>query len=504
MTDTDKSSFSRRWFCASALAVSCLPHAAVKATEFWDEIWDVIVVGSGYAGLAAAIEAKRAGARVLVIEKMQSPGGNSVLSTGDMAVADSPVQHALGIFDDSPERMAEDLLRLGKINDPIRCRIVSFGSLETWQWTRTELGVHWIADALQWDEGQSIARGCMVASRSGLEIVSAELNQLKKLDVEVRTGCKMLKLFRELGAVTGLEVDVSYEFGKDKPQTLRRLRALKGIVLCTGGFGADVAFRSRFDRRLDARFPTDNQPGATAEALIEARRIGAKLIDMEQIQVLSWISADEIGIGNAWSYIEHVTVPFGIWIDRSGRRFVNELDPQSVRSRKIVDLLASGSRVYALIDSFAMTRSGNVGRDVSDWSTLVKRGIVRQYDTLSELCVDNKINEHLLQQTLSAFNEAVRGTRLDEFGRKFLATSRSLSSAPWYLIEIQPKVHHCMGGLAIDEKARVLDEYNRPIKGLFAAGEATGGTFGQSRAPCHSSTDALVTGRIAGRRVAQS
>lgn len=503
MTETDTSVLSRRQLFGAVLALGCLPVAAARAEEIWDEVWDVVVVGSGYAGLAAAIEATRAGSRVLVIEKMQSPGGNSVLSTGDMAVADSPVQHALGIFDDSPERMAEDLLRLGKINDPMRCRIVSEGSLETWQWTRTELGVHWIADALQWDEGQSVARGCMVASRSGLEIVSAELNQLKKLDVEVRTGCKMIKLLLDSGSVSGIEVDAAYEFGKNRPPVRRRLRALKGVVLCSGGFGADVEFRSRFDRRLDARFPTDNQPGATAEVLIEASRIGAKLVDMEQIQVLSWISADEIGIGNAWSYIEHVTVPFGIWIDRSGRRFVNELDSQSVRSRKIVDLLASGSRVYALIDSFAMTRSGNVGRDVSDWSTLVKRGIVRQYDTLSSLCVDNKIDEQTLLQTLENFNGALRGMRQDAFGRTFLASSRPLETAPWYLIEIQPKVHHCMGGLAIDEKARVLDKHNRPIKGLYAAGEATGGTFGQSRAPCHSSTDALVTGRIAGRSAAR-
>ena len=188
---------------------------AVRATvPSWDETWDVIIVGSGYAGLAAAIEARHAGAKVLLIEKMEAFGGNSSLSTGDMAVPGTPIQKRLGILNDSPERMADDLLRLGKTNDPNRCRIVARNALDTWNWTQTELGVHWVPDALQNDEGQSVPRGCMVPTRSGRAIIAPAVDRAQKLEAVLRTRTKLLSLITSpsSGRVTGVEVREGYQF----------------------------------------------------------------------------------------------------------------------------------------------------------------------------------------------------------------------------------------------------------------------------------------------------
>ena len=65
--------------------------------QLWDEEYDVVVIGSGFAGLAAAIEAKQAGARTIIIEKMGVPGGNSAINGGLLAVAGSPLQSQMGI-----------------------------------------------------------------------------------------------------------------------------------------------------------------------------------------------------------------------------------------------------------------------------------------------------------------------------------------------------------------------------------------------------------------------
>lgn len=481
-----------------------LPVVSSRARELWDESYDVVVVGSGYAGLAAGIEAASAGGSVLVIEKMESFGGNSALSTGDMAVPGTPIQRRLGILNDSPQRMAEDLLRLGRINDPVRCRIVSEGAYDTWRWTVETLGVHWLPDALQLDEGQSVPRGCIVRGRSGMSIITAELNEAQKREIEVRACCKMLGLEMSGGIVEGILALRDYRFPDEKSGRRVRIRARKGVVLCSGGFGADVAFRSRLDPRLGAHFPTDNQPGATAEVLTAAARHGARLVDMEQIQVLAWISADEVGIGNAWSYIEHVASPYGIWVTNEGRRFVNERGFQAERAGRTVTVIAGGGRVYAIVDAVGFERSGNTGRRTDDWSHLVRRGIIRAYPTIEALCRDNGMPEENLRATIERYNWRFvsLAEHTDPFGREVQPGEAPLKNPPWYLIEIQPKVHHCMGGLAIDEKARVLHRDGRPIPGLFAAGEVTGGTFGVSRAPCHSSTDALVTGRIAGREAA--
>ncbi len=108
-------------------AAGALPFARVQAEDAWDEVWDVIVVGAGAAGLSAAIAAREAGASVLVLEKMAAAGGNSALCTGDMAVCGSPVQKALG-FADSPEQMADDICREGVTSDRERALCVSRGA----------------------------------------------------------------------------------------------------------------------------------------------------------------------------------------------------------------------------------------------------------------------------------------------------------------------------------------------------------------------------------------
>lgn len=496
----------RRRLITLALA-SIASHGSMAglaaADDEWNETFDVVVIGSGYAGLAAAIEAREAGASVLLVEKMESLGGNSVLSTGDMAVPGSSVQAGLGITGDSPELMMRDLLALGKTNDPVRCRVISEGALEAWLWTIHELGVHWVPDALQKDEGQSIPRACMVANRSGTTIVAAEINHARKIDVAIRTSTKFLEFVMDDEGIAGVTVLSDYHFPDDGSGIRRRIRARRGVVLCTGGFGADVAFRKKLDPRLGENFPTDNQPGATAEGLLAARKAGARLVDLDHIQVLTWIGADEIGIGNAWSFIEHVASPFGIWINDKGERFVNERGLQEERSRATVDEIARGGRVYAIVDASGFDRSGNTGRRLNDWRQLIRRGIVRRYETLDDLCDDVRISGEKFADTLSEFNRNVLNGSTDRLGRGHDEAVRPLSTAPWYLIEIQPKVHYCMGGVTIDEKARVVSETDgKPIPGLFAAGEVTGGTFGQERAPCHSLTDALVTGRIAGREAA--
>ena len=78
-----------------------------------------------------------------------------------------------------------------------------------------------------------------------------------------------------------------------------------------------------------------------------------------------------------------------------------------------------------------------------------------------------------------------------------------LVDGPWYVCELQPKVHHCMGGLVTDDNCEVLDvRSDKPIGHLFAAGEATGGVHGAVRLGSVAILDCLVFGRLAGQKVA--
>ena len=109
----------------------------------WNESVDVVIVGSGFAGLSAAIEAEKAGVTVLILEKMGGYGGNSVISDGVMAAAGTEVQKRAGISD-SPDLMFEDMMKAGLgLNHPELVRTVTENSDEIFEWTVDYLGVEY-------------------------------------------------------------------------------------------------------------------------------------------------------------------------------------------------------------------------------------------------------------------------------------------------------------------------------------------------------------------------
>ena len=127
--------FHRRDLLKFLLFGTCCPTTHAEENPKWDLTVDAIVVGSGAAGLAAAATLAEGGLSVLMLEKMNSLGGNTVISGGDVAVPGSPVQLKMGIKD-SPQMMAEDLIRAGKTVDKERVRFLAQNALSTWKWTQ--------------------------------------------------------------------------------------------------------------------------------------------------------------------------------------------------------------------------------------------------------------------------------------------------------------------------------------------------------------------------------
>jgi len=130
---------------------------AAPVPKKWNETFDIVVIGSGFAGLAAAYEAKKAGASVVVLEKMRTPGGNSIINGGVVSAAGSPMQAKEGIKD-SPDLLYKDMLAAGlNLNHPELARIVADNSTPTVMWTIDELGVKY-KDKLTQEGGHSVPR----------------------------------------------------------------------------------------------------------------------------------------------------------------------------------------------------------------------------------------------------------------------------------------------------------------------------------------------------------
>ncbi len=464
----------------------------------WDETFDIVVIGSGFAGLAAAYEAKKAGSSVVVLEKMRTPGGNSIINGGIMAVAGSPLQKEKGI-NDSPQQLYDDMMREGLgLNHPELVKIMADASLATLQWTISELGVKY-TDRLVQEGGHAVPRSYQTYNSSGAAWVQPQLAKLKAIGVEPRLQVYLQKIFRDKdGRVKGIEVREGYAFPKADSGKVKRIRAKKAVILAYGGFGQDVAFRMIQDPKLTSLFESTNQPGATAEGIREALRIGCTPVQLSWIQVGPWASPDEKGFGLGPHFAQEAAAMYGIWINtKTGKRFISELANRKLRADKIMELGNKGEKCIAIADE-------NGASYVKEkLPKLIERGVVKKYDTLEDMAKAYNVPVQQLQQTIETYNKFVVQGKDDEFSRYMNKNAKPMV-APFYAMRLLPKVHYCMGGINVNAGSQALDIMNdKPIPGLYAAGECVGGMHGAVRLGSCSTLACLVFGRIAGQNAAR-
>lgn len=460
----------------------------------WDEEAEVIVIGSGFAGLAAATEARSAGSSVIILEKMKGYGGNSVISDGGIAAAGTPMQAKAGL-QDSAKLMYEDMIRAGRgLNQPGLVRTVAESSSEVLQWTKDCLGVEY-KDRVDQFGGHSVPRSYTTHNRSGSAIVKQLLARITTLGMRVRTKAYLQRILRDADdRICGVVVREGYSYPDVNSGFRKYIKVRKSIVLATGGFANDIDFRTAQDPRLTARVDSTNKYSTTAEALKEALRIGAMPVHLSWIQLGPWTSPDEKMYGVGPDFASYIAFPYGIMVNpATGGRVVNELADRKTRADAI---LAVGRPCIGIADSKGVEQSGyRIDR-------CLRKGVVKSFERIEEIADYYSIQLHPLEETIERYNTDLENSRDKEFGKPYLAGAEALKHPPYHCIRLWPKVHHTMGGILINEKAQVLDLSKRPIKGLYAAGEVAGGVHGACRLGSCAITDCLVFGRIAGRNAA--
>ena len=464
--------------------------AAGNAPEKWDETRDVIIVGTGFAGLSAAIEARGRGADVLVIEKMPVYGGNSIVNGGDFAAPGSRFQKEAGVAD-SPDLMLKDMLKAGlNLNHPELARVICERANETLEWAQTVIGAEFTR--LNYHGGHSVKRSVQTVNQSGSELVNKLLTKALDLGVTVETRVKMTSLFMgKDGRIAGMEVRRGYKWPDESSGTLTSIGARRAVILASGGFSRDMALRQVHDPRLAPEFESTNHPGATGEALLEACRAGAMNVHMDWIQLGPWTSPDEPGFGYTPQVCERI-VGYGLMVDpATGRRFFKETGNRKERADAIIAL---GHPAVILGDTFAV-ESQVAPRGLAK---AMETGAVRRFDTLDELAKAYGIPSKPFLSEVTRWNGFVKKKKDADFDCMIFPDSRSTEKAPYYAMRLWPRVHHTMGGLVINTRAQVIGLDMKPIPGLYAAGEVTGGIHGAVRLGSVAMADCVIFGRIAG------
>jgi flavocytochrome c len=450
---------------------------------------DVAVIGSGFAGLAAAIEAARIlpQGKIVVIEKMSTPGGNSVINAGQIAAVGSEAQHQAGI-QDTTELMMDDMLKAGvNLNHPKLIRRMIEESNDVIKWTQ-EMGVKYRTRVTQIG-GHSVPRTLSTVNTSGNDIIEPMLAKIKSLpnvDLLLNTAQSSFVLDSDGRTVKGIQVKNGLEH--------ETLLCNKGVVIASGGFSADVAFRSIQNPSFDDKLMNTNQPGATAEVLKEALKLGAMPVQLSCIQLVAYTSPDEDGYGQSPFFCTGAGFPYGILVDpRTSSRFVNEL---SNRYERFTAILKVGHPVVCLTDSIGAQHS--LKEDLESLAPAVK-----SFGTILDLARAYGMDSDVLNSTVRKYNKGVEAGS-DAFNKPLRDDLKPIVQPPFYAVRLWPKVHHTMGGLHINEEAQVMHIDGYPIPGLYAAGEVTGGIHGSDRIGSCASLDCLSFGRIAGQNVAKA
>ncbi len=489
---------------ASAMP-GCGPTAPSGLPEKWDKEADVVVVGFGGAGAAVAIEAARAGAKVIVLERMPVAGGSTVLCGGIVYLGGgTPLQKATG-FEDTVENMYKYMLAsAGSGADPGMVKLYCDHSLDLYDWL-VDLGVKFKQShipgkwaAVPTDDGlaysgnelqanyrtvaQPVPRGHHVQGpgetgkllwpplQKGAEAAGAE--------IYTEAVAKRLVVNPE-GRVVGvaIEVDGFEEY----------IKARKGVALCAGGFAANKAMVAQHCPHF---LRSDFQVGTPGD-------------DGSGIRMGQGAGGDLRMMGAAFAYAAiyqfSEALVKGILVDDKGQRFVGEDNYGTWVGKALV---VRHPTSYLIVDHPIWDEVPAAGKEAMKDFPQFK--VSAQADTIAQLAQALGINTDLLEDTVNLYNRHAANGEDPAFSKDkhYLVP---LQTAPFYAISYPAAGAGVFttGGLKINGKAEVLDVFGKPVPGLYAAGRnAFAVTAEQYPGSGTSVGEGLVFGRIAGKGMA--
>jgi fumarate reductase flavoprotein subunit len=453
--------------------------------------YDTVVIGSGGAGLCAAIEARQTGSSVLVLEAASSIGGSTALSGGVILAADTSLQRELGV-EDSTDAFYDRYMVLNRWSvEPNLARALCDDAGTAFESLR-ELGVEFTL--LPSNSAEHVPRSHM-AEGGGASIVKVLRRRAEESGAEIQLDSRVASLGRE-----GESFHLTLAQGGEK-------FLASSVVIATGGIGASREMRERY--YPDAAAFGDltwcvSAPGCVGDGLELGGSAGAAITG--ENHGLSLVTP-----GFAQNF-DVVPPAWLVFVNREGRRYVDEMMPYSMLTE--TTKRQSGGTAFAILDE--ATRAGAAPTDLThqgvvslDWNRQsidanVETGRVVKATSLDELAAKAGIAGDVLTETVARYN-ADCGAGGDSQFFKDPAWMRPVATPPFYAAEIRPcLVALTCCGLRIDAAGRVLAETGSPIPGLFAAGETTGGVMKQYGGSGNSIANALVFGRRAGRSAAEA
>lgn len=460
------------------------------------EKYDVLIVGSGFAGLTAAISAKESGAEhVLIAEAAEQVGGSSRLSGGIIMGAGYSHQKASGI-EDSGEVFYKDYMNANVWNvNPAAIRTFTAEAGPTIDWL-TGHGVEFHPTMIY--GGTENTPRCVAAVGQGQQMADSLARRARELGVDIALGQRVDRLVVEDGRVCGIAV------GDDEILA-------DAVVIASGGYGANKELLAKFNPSLTATEDWAWYIGADeaqGDALTFAEQVNANVVGFDRgLRLL------HPNFVRTWeSYIP----AWMVLVNSESRRYVDESNAYGVLDRAthraggkawfVFDHKAVDPQAGESVASYKQVMPEREDRRSPNWNPAmiteqVEAGRIHAADSIAELAQKSGLPAEQLEATIAAYN----GDGVDEMGKdpRFV---RPIDMGPFYAAEVRlATLCWTATGMDITENGQVVDTNRRPIPGLYAAGEATGGILGDVYVGSGNSVANSTTfGRLAGRAAATS
>ncbi len=457
-------------------------YAIAKVPKKWNEQADIIIVGAGGAGLAAAVEATTLGATAIVLEKMPVIGGSSAICGGALTFAGTDMQ-AENNIKDSKELLYKDFMTVGQnVNVPELVQAYVDNQLETYYWLK-RMGIKFIKVDIA--SGMSVPRAHYVKPGEVIQILSTKA---KASGAKIYTDTSALRLIADdTGKIRGVLTERKGEklhFG-----------AKKAVILTSGGFSLNKELLSKFVPPM-AKAKVIAGLGSHGDGLKMAWAFGADIQDMPYIKATFGFSLDAKTIAHDFALVFYKGA---ILVNKEGKRFVNES-----WSYKLVGdaaLVQTDAMAFQIYDS--KIRELSLKDPLARAESLEKRGVIVSAPTIAELANKIGVPGPALEETVKEYNANVEKGIDPHFGRTTLVASYGkpvkIENPPYYAFPSTAAILGTYGGILTNGKAQVIDIFKKEIPHLYAAGEIVGGVHGAAYMTGTAFGKALIFGRIAAK-----
>jgi flavocytochrome c len=463
---------------------------------------DVVIVGAGGAGLAAANEAASKGASVIVAELDSTHGGTAALSGGGCFAVGTPLQREKG-FEDSPDLAFQDWIRWGQGEAD-----------EEWAWYYIEHSLHdlyeWLEDlGVVWEdvnlsEGNTVPRWHRPQGFG--KILAMKLYEAAK-----EKGVKKWLFDTRIEQILGKEGRVIGVAGVNRKTGEKVEIYGKAVILATGGFAGSRKAVQRYAPWLKKyRYYVAGNRNCTGTGHEMIDQIGGYLTHMDNLWIYVYATPDyEDPLEERALVLRFFPRSSGIWLNAQGRRFHNE-DLSGGASGTPAVLAQNPPFAWSLNDaSVVETMLVMAPSYTADFARMHEKKLkllhnspfIKTSDSLQELADKMQVNPDTLIETVKQYNKFVDMGVDPEFGRNIKGL-RKILTPPFYAIQFFPAVRKTIGGVKTNLKCQVLNKQFMPIPGLYAAGELAGMAGGhiQGEAGLEGTMlgPSIFSGRVAG------